>query len=99
MSRKQWNALLRFLRDTFPVSMPVKVVRKHRKVLAGWTRFDGGAFTVLVNSSQSEGGQRDTIMHEWGHVRCIDRAYQHDSVWGAEYSAIFSAWEIWEGVA
>ena len=92
MTTQEWRALVRKLRKRFPVDSPVVVRRCRRKRNLGMTTYDGLAFRVYIDNSQSATGQIDCLIHEWAHVCAIELAFTHDGHWGAYYSAIYNSW-------
>ena len=77
MKTREWRALIRKLRERFPVQGQVTVRRYPTKKDCGLTTFDGSGYRVRVNSDQPDGGQVDTLLHESAHVRAIEQAYRH----------------------
>jgi len=92
MKTREWRALIRKLRERFPVQGQVTVRRYPTKKDCGLTTFDGSNYRVRVNSDQPDGGQVDTLLHEWAHVRAIEQAYRHEGPWGVLYAEIYDAW-------
>jgi hypothetical protein len=92
MDTGQWRALIRTLRNHFPVEGHVAVRRYPMKKNCGLTTFDGNDYHVRVNSDQPDAGQIDTLLHEWAHVRAIEQAYRHEGPWGVLYAEIYEAW-------
>ena len=93
MKTKEWRALIRHLREHFPVEQPVTVTRrKNLKGCHGLTTFDGTRFHIRVQSSQERSGQIDTILHEWAHVCAIEEAYTHKSRWSTLFGEIYESW-------
>lgn len=92
MNTTEWRALIRQLRENFPVAGMVTVRRHPAKRNCGLTRFDGNNYSVRIDSSQSRTGQIDTLLHEWAHVLSIEQAYRHEGPWGMLYAKIYDAW-------
>jgi len=92
MHLKEWRKLLRSLRKNFPVDGWVNVRRVRMARDCGVTRLNGVDYCIRINSRQPYQGQVDTLLHEWAHVVAIDRAFQHDRMWGELYSEIYESW-------
>jgi len=93
MNTADWRILTRWLRATFPVSMPVLIRRWPMKRQAGMARFNGCDYRICISTLQDEAGQKDTLLHEWSHVLAIEEAYQHQGRWAEFYGKVFHGWE------
>lgn len=93
MNTKKWRKLLRGLRKNFPVENNVNVRRVEMLRNCGSTQFDGTNYYIRIKANQSWPMQVDSLLHEWAHVRAIERAYKHDKLWGSIYSTIYESWE------
>ena len=94
MDTQAWRALIRQLRKNFPVTVPVKVVRRRTTTGSiGLTTFDGREYRIRVKSNQESDSQIDTLLHEWAHVCAIEEAYNHQGRWAGLYGDIYQAWE------
>ena len=89
MKTRDFRKIIRALRKNFPVSASVEVKRLPMRGKLGRTRLWKKYYRILINSSQSDETQYDTILHEWAHVCAIDRAHSHDAAWGVIYADIY----------
>ena len=92
MKTCEWRALIRKLRERFPVQGTVTVLRRPVKCDCGLTTFNGNDYRVRINSDQSDQGQIDTLLHEWAHVCAIEEAYGHVGRWATLHGEIYDAW-------
>ena len=93
MDTKEWRALIRKLRKTFPVSGGrIIVYRQPLEHSFGVTAHTGNTYRIRIDSQQCRQVQLDALLHEWAHVIAIERAFWHTPEWGKVYASIFSAW-------
>ena len=92
METKKFRALVKQLRVSFPVSVPVRVRRSQAKKNCGNTTFDGGCYRIRIQSNQSTVSQIDTLLHEWAHVCAMEAAYRHEASWALLFGQIYNAW-------
>lgn len=92
---KEWRRLIRFMRKRHPIAQPVRVVRI-RVVRDGdyaLTTFNGRSYRLRIKSNQEYGGQVDSLLHEWAHIRAIEEAYAHKGRWSEIFGEIYDTWE------
>jgi hypothetical protein len=92
MDTKQWRLLIKKLRRAFPTERPVQVRFRKAKSNYGTAYFSSYGYKIAIDSSQSVGGQIDTLLHEWAHVYAIDQAAQHKGNWGHVFAEIYESW-------
>lgn len=91
-----WRALLRMLRQNFPIERPIVVKRIKKKKDNGTLSFYNNKFYIYIDTTQSAEGQIDSILHEWAHARAIEEACEHAGTWGEHYGHIYQTWEKWD---
>lgn len=102
---KQYQSLLRMLKEKCPAAFPVSVRRVKLSRLEGRCWKDGKKFHIQIDKSLDEGRAMDVLVHEWAHARAwnhmldnapTDEAFNklaHDAAWGVAYAEIYSAYE------
>jgi len=92
METKNFRALVKQLRTSFPISSTVIVRRSQAKKNCGNTTFDGNCYRIRIQSNQSTTSQIDTLLHEWAHVCAMEAAYKHEASWALLFGQIYDAW-------
>ena len=102
---KQYQSLLRMLKEKCPAAFPVSVRRVKLSRLEGRCWKDGKKFHIQIDKSLDEGRAMDVLVHEWAHARAwnhrldaapTDEAFNklaHDAAWGVAYAEIYSSYE------
>lgn len=102
---KQYQSLVRMLKDKCPAAFPVSVRRIKLSRVEGRCWKDGKKFHIQIDKSLDEGRAMDVLVHEWAHARAwnhrLDNApddesfnkLSHDAAWGVAYAEIYSAYE------
>jgi len=102
---KQYQSLLRMLKDKCPAAFPVSVRRVKLSRLEGRCWKEGKKFYIQIDKALDEGRAMDVLIHEWAHARAWnhrldnapdDEAFNklaHDAAWGVAYAEIYSAYE------
>lgn len=102
---KQYQSLVRMLKDKCPAAFPVSVRRIKLSRVEGRCWKDGKKFHIQIDKSLDEGRAMDVLVHEWAHARAwnhrLDNApddesfnkLAHDAAWGVAYAEIYSAYE------
>lgn len=92
LKSKRWKQYLRELRRRFPISMPVRVIRRRVGKNApdvAWTVFDGHTYRIVIDAKCNWREQVDALWHEWAHAFCIDESYKHGRRWGSVHGEIY----------
>jgi hypothetical protein len=88
--------VIAFLLTRFPIDAPVMIrVAPTPDNDMGVLEWDGRQFDLWVDPRLSNWEFRDTLFHEWAHVRAeIERptTREHGPRWGIKYAEIWSAW-------
>lgn len=92
MNQSEWRKLLKNLRKHFPVNGTVIVVRRILKKNFGITITNGIDFRIYIDKSQSQEVQRETLLHEWAHIKTIETSLEHCGDWGIWYANIYNNW-------
>jgi hypothetical protein len=102
---KQYQSLLRMLKDKFAAAFPVSVRRVKLSRLEGRCWKEGKKFHIQIDRNLDEGRAMDVLIHEWAHARAwnhmldaatTDEAFNklaHDAAWGVAYAEIYAAYE------
>ncbi|NDC55396.1 MAG: hypothetical protein EBZ69_00965 [Alphaproteobacteria bacterium] len=102
---KQYQSLLRMLKEKCPAAFPVSVRRVKLSRLEGRCWKEGKKFHIQIDKGLDEGRAMDVLIHEWAHARAwnhmldaapTDEAFNklaHDAAWGVAYAEIYSAYE------
>lgn len=102
---RQYQSLLRMLKDECPPAFPVSVRRVKLTKLEGRCWKDGKKFHIQIDKCLDEGRAMDVLLHEWAHARAwnhmldaavTDEAFNrlaHDASWGVAYAEIYSVYE------
>ena len=102
---KQYNALLRMLKDQCAAAFPVSVRRVKLSRLEGRCWKEGKKFHIQIDRNLDEGRAMDVLIHEWAHARAwnhmldaatTDEAFNklaHDAAWGVAYAEIYATYE------
>lgn len=91
--RKKFRAMVDWLRDEFPLRLPVWVRSVPYKRLYGTASHDDTRFYINVKRDQDWAGLQDTLIHEWAH--CLtpwDEYPDHGHEWAANYGEIYRRW-------
>lgn len=102
---KQYQSLLRMLKDECPAAFPVSVRRVKLARLEGRCWKQGKTFHIQIDRGLDESRAMDVLLHEWAHARAwnhrldnaaTDEAFNrlaHDAAWGCAYAEIYAAYE------
>lgn len=102
---KQYQSLLRMLKDKCPAAFPVSVRRVKLSRLEGRCWKEGKKFHIQIDKTLDEHRAMDVLLHEWAHARAwnhrldnapTDEAFNklaHDSSWGVAYAEIYAEYE------
>lgn len=102
---KQYQSLLRMLKDKCPAAFPVSVRRVKLSRLEGRCWKEGKKFHIQIDKALDESRAMDVLIHEWAHARAwnhrldaapTDEAFNklaHDAAWGVAYAEIYAAYE------
>lgn len=102
---KQYQSLLKMLKQDCPAAFPVSVRRIKLNRLEGRCWKEGKKFHIQIDKGLDEGRAMDVLIHEWAHARAWnhrldnaadDEAFNklaHDAAWGVAYAEIYSAYE------
>ena len=102
---KQYQSLLRMLKDECPAAFPVSVRRVKLSKLDGRCWKQGKKFHIQIDKGLDESRAMDVLLHEWAHARAwnhrldnaaTDDAFNklaHDAAWGCAYAEIYAAYE------
>lgn len=102
---KQYQSLLRALKDECPAAFPVSVRRVGLSQVEGRCWKTGKKFHIQIDKALDEGRAMDVLLHEWAHARAwnhrLDNAttdaefnkLAHDAAWGVAYAEIYSLYE------
>lgn len=93
-----WHAFVRFFRERMPVRRRVVVRRVAGMTSHGSTSINDAetVITVSINASDPPETQRETLVHEWGHVAEYDRWGNHSDRWGKFHALAYQAGVEWE---
>ena len=102
---KQYQSLLRTLKEKCPAAFPVSVRRIRLSKLEGRCWKEGKKFHIQIDKGLDESRAMDVLLHEWAHARAwnhrldnapTDEAFNrlaHDAAWGVAYAEIYAAYE------
>ena len=102
---KQYQSLLRVLKDECPAAFPVSVRRVNLATVEGRCWKTGKKFHIQIDKALDEHRAMDVLIHEWAHARAwnhrLDAAVTdvefnklaHDAAWGVAYAEIYSLYE------
>lgn len=89
--RERWACRIEYLRENYPVLIPVRVVRQRiAGGHAGDTTKTEKGFRVRVHSDLAFSLAVDTLVHEWAHCLAWDLpGPAHSAAWGVLYADLY----------
>jgi hypothetical protein len=101
---RQYQKLLRILRNECPLAYPVEVRRVALKDLCGVCFRDGRKFLIKINRNMGQNMAIETLIHEWAHGLAWNHLHDrmdekemdrrcHDAEWGVAYSKVYRIYE------
>jgi glycine cleavage system H lipoate-binding protein len=97
MTTIEFRNLVKSLKKNYPLTGRVVISRRSIKKNFAITNLEmtgsGWIYRIYVDSKQDPGVQRDSLIHEWAHLRAVEESCDHSGRWGQVYSEIYTAWE------